>query len=228
MSVTVETFTPANTPKPIGPYNHIAKAGNLICMAGLLGLILLQGRFRVLTLNLKQNKFWNHFICARRGADFRQVDTRLVSAARGNLRERIKDGSFRLDFFFRINAVTIELPPLRQRIVDLPMLIGYFFELHSKALRQTPKPLSREMMRTMERYAWPGNIRELENMVRNYVLIGSEDALVSEMVPAAQARLTTEIDLTNPISLKVITRTATQDLEREIIVRVLQANGWNR
>ena len=166
---------------------------------------------------------------ARVGAqDSRQVDTRLVSAARGNLRERIDDGSFRLDFFFRINAVTFDLPPLRQRIVDLPLLIGYFFELHSKALRQTPKPLSREMMRTMERYSWPGNIRELENLVRNYVLIGSEDALISEMVPASQARLTTEIDLTNPISLKEITRTATQGLEREIILRVLQANGWNR
>jgi two-component system response regulator AtoC len=166
---------------------------------------------------------------ARVGAqDSRQVDTRLVSAARDNLRERIDDGSFRLDFFFRINAVTIELPPLRQRIVDLPMLIGYFYEVHSKALRQTPKPLSREMMRTMERYSWPGNIRELENMVRNYVLIGSEEALISEMVPASQARLTTEIDLANPISLKEITRAATQDLEREIILRVLQANGWNR
>jgi two-component system response regulator AtoC len=166
---------------------------------------------------------------ARVGAqDSRQVDTRLVTAARGNLRERIDDGSFRLDFFFRINAVTIELPPLRQRIVDLPMLIGYFYEVHSKALRQTPKPLSREMMRTMERYSWPGNIRELENMVRNYVLIGSEEALISEMVPASQARLTTEIDLANPISLKEITRAATQDLEREIILRVLQANGWNR
>jgi two-component system response regulator AtoC len=108
------------------------------------------------------------------------------------------------------------------------MLIGYFFEVHSKALRQTPKPLSRELMRMMERYHWPGNIRQLENMIRNYVLIGSEDALLSEMVPAAQARLTTEIDLANPISLKEITRAATQDLEREIILRVLQANGWNR
>ena len=166
---------------------------------------------------------------ARVGAqDSRQVDTRLVTAARDNLRERIDQGSFRLDFFFRINAVTIELPPLRQRIVNLPMLIGYFYEVHSKALRQTPKPLSREMMRTMERYSWPGNIRELENMVRNYVLIGSEEALISEMVPASQARLTTEIDLANPISLKEITRAATQDLEREIILRVLQANGWNR
>ena len=122
------------------------------------------------------------------------MNTRLVSAARGNLRDRIDDGSFRLDLFFRINAVTIDLPPLRQRIVDLPMLIEYFFEIHSKALRQTPKPLSREMMRMMEHHSWPGNIRELENMVRNYVLIGSEDVLVSEMVPGAPARLTTEID----------------------------------
>ncbi|MGH9560987.1 MAG: sigma 54-interacting transcriptional regulator [Terracidiphilus sp.] len=166
---------------------------------------------------------------ARVGAqDSRQVDTRLVSAARGNLRERVDDGSFRLDLFFRINAVTIDLPPLRQRIVDLPMLVDYFFEIHSKALRQTPKPLSREMMRMMEHHSWPGNIRELENMVRNYVLIGSEDVLASEMAPGAPARLTTEIDLTNPVSLKEITRAATQDLEREIILRVLQANGWNR
>lgn len=160
--------------------------------------------------------------------DSRQVNTRLVSAARGNLRERIDDGSFRLDLFYRINAVTIDLPPLRQRIDDLPMLVGYFFEIHSKALRQTPKPLSRELMRMMEHYSWPGNIRELENMVRNYVLIGSEDVLVSEMTPAAPTRLTTEIDLASPVSLKEITRAATQDLEREIILRVLQAHGWNR
>ncbi|MGC9224428.1 MAG: sigma-54 interaction domain-containing protein [Terracidiphilus sp.] len=160
--------------------------------------------------------------------DTRQVDTRLVTAARGDLREQVDAGSFRLDLYYRINAVTIELPPLRQRIVDLPMLVDYFFAMHAKELQQTPKPLSREMMRIMERYHWPGNIRQLENMVRNYVLIGSEDALMSEMVPSAQARLTTEIDLTTPISLKAITRAATQDLEREIILRVLQANGWNR
>jgi two-component system response regulator AtoC len=158
----------------------------------------------------------------------RQVDTRLVTAARGDLSEQVDAGSFRLDLYYRINAVTIELPPLRQRIVDLPMLVDYFFAAHAKELRQTPKPLSREMMRIMERYHWPGNIRQLENMVRNYVLIGSEDVLVSEMVPSAQARLTTEIDLAAPISLKAITRAATQDLEREIILRVLQANGWNR
>ncbi len=160
--------------------------------------------------------------------DSRQVNTRLVTAARGDLRLQVDEGTFRLDFFFRINAVTIDLPALRQRAGDLPMLVAYFFEVHSKALRQNVKPLSREMMRVMERYHWPGNIRQLENMVRNYVLIGSEDSLIAEMAPSAHARLTTEIDLAAPVSLKEITRAATQDLEREIILRVLQANGWNR
>ena len=158
----------------------------------------------------------------------RQVDTRLISAVRGNLRQQTEEGSFRLDLFFRINGVTIELPPLRQRTVDLPILIDYFFAVYAELLYQDPKPLSRDLLRLMEQYHWPGNIRQLENMIRSYVLIGDEEALVSEMAPSAHARMTTEIDLANPVSLKEITRAATQDLEREIILRVLQANGWNR
>ena len=75
----------------------------------------------------------------------RKVNTRLICTANGNLRQRTEDGSFRLDFFFRINAVTIDLPPLRQRAADLPMLIDYFLHLHSKAYRVEPKPLSREI-----------------------------------------------------------------------------------
>ncbi len=162
------------------------------------------------------------------GHESRSVNTRLISAARGDLRQQTNEGSFRLDFFFRINAVTIELPTLRQRIVDLPELIDYFFEMHSRAFRASPKPLSRELVRMMERYDWPGNIRQLENMIRSYILIGSEEILASELVPAAGSKLATEIDLTNPVSLKEITRAATQDLERQIILKVLQANGWSR
>ena len=158
----------------------------------------------------------------------RSVNTRIISAARGDLRQQTSEGTFRLDFFFRINAVTIELPSLRQRIVDLPRLIDYFFDVHSKAFHSSPKPLSREMVRMMERYDWPGNIRQLENMIRSYILIGNEEILASELVPAASSSLTTEIDLAKPISLKEITRAATQDLERQIIMKVLQANGWSR
>jgi two-component system response regulator AtoC len=156
------------------------------------------------------------------------VNTRLVCAANGNLQQRTEDGSFRVDLFFRINAVTIDLPPLRQRAADLPILIGYFLDRYSKAYGHKPKPLSRELMSRMQRYSWPGNIRQLENMIRSYVLIGNEEDLAAELAQAAPAGIVPEIDLANPVSLKEITKVATRTLEREIILKVLQANGWNR
>jgi two-component system response regulator AtoC len=165
------------------------------------------------------------------GQESRKVNLRLVSAASQDLRQKTENGSFRLDFFFRINAITIDLPPLRQRIADLPALIDYFQKRHAKVFHRIPKPLSRETMRQMQRYEWPGNIRQLENMIRSYILIGSEEALAVELVPTRPilpVQLSTEIDLTSPVSLKEITKSATQDLERQIILKVLEANGWNR
>ena len=158
----------------------------------------------------------------------RKVITRLVCAANGNLRQKTEDGSFRLDFFFRINAVTIDLPPLRQRTADLPILIDYFLDRHSKTYGLKPKPLSHEIRSMMQRYNWPGNIRQLENMIRGYVLIGNEEDLAANLAQAAPAGIVHEIDLANPVSLKEITKAATRDIERDIILKVLQANDWNR
>jgi len=163
------------------------------------------------------------------GHDARSISTRLVSAANSDLRNQVEEGTFRLDFLFRINAVTINLPPLRQRIADLPILIDYFIEYYAKVFHHTPELLSRSAVRMMQNYHWPGNIRQLENLIRSYVLIGSEEALVSEMMPEPpRGGITTEIDLSEPVSLKDITRNATHDLERQIILKVLQANSWNR
>jgi two-component system response regulator AtoC len=158
----------------------------------------------------------------------RRVDARLVCAAKENLRHQAEGGNFRLDFFFRINAVTIDLPPLRQRAEDLPILIDYFLNVYSKAYRLDPKPLSREITAMMQRYSWPGNIRQLENMIRSYVLIGDEECLIADLMPATSPGVIPEIDLANPVSLKDITRAARKGLEREIILKVLQANGWSR
>ena len=83
----------------------------------------------------------------------------------------------------------------------------------------------------MQSYSWPGNIRQLENLLRSYVLIGSEEALLAEIMPEADrspSGVIPEIDITEPVPLKSITKRATQDLERQIILKVLQANGWNR
>jgi two-component system response regulator AtoC len=165
------------------------------------------------------------------GQESRRVNTRLVSAASEDLKKQAEEGSFRVDFLFRINAVTIDLPPLRQRTEDLPVLIDFFLDRHSKTFRRNPKPLSRDLRRLMQRYDWPGNIRQLENMIRSYILIGSEEALAADLLPSSpvsSAKLNTEIDLSSPISLKEITKTATQDLERQIILKVLEANGWSR
>jgi two-component system response regulator AtoC len=158
----------------------------------------------------------------------RKVDTRLVCAANGDLRHQTEEGSFRLDLFFRINALTIELPPLRERSEDLPILVDYFLNRYSKAYRLKPKPLSREITSLMQRYNWPGNIRQLENMIRSYVLIGNEETLAAELVSVVPAGIVPEIDLANPVSLKEIGKAAKGRLEREIILKVLQANGWSR
>jgi len=163
------------------------------------------------------------------GHEPRSIATRLVSASNTDLRNQVEDGTFRLDFLFRINAVTINLPPLRQRIADLPVLIDYFIEHYAKIFHTTPELLSKSAVRLMQSYHWPGNIRQLENLIRSYVLIGSEEALVAEMMPEEpRSGITTEIDLSEPVSLKNITKKATQDLERQIILKVLQENSWNR
>jgi two-component system response regulator AtoC len=162
------------------------------------------------------------------GQEPRKVDTRVVCAANRDLRLQTQDGTFRLDLFYRINAVTIELPSLRERTADLPILVEHFLGVYGRAFRCEPKPLSRDIMRLMQSYDWPGNIRQLENLIRSYALIGSEDALGSELLSASSTNVTPQIDLTKSISLKEITRKATQDLERQIILKVLQANGWSR
>ena len=163
------------------------------------------------------------------GHEPRSIATRLVSASNTDLRNQVEDGTFRLDFLFRINAVTINLPPLRQRIADLPVLIDYFIEHYANIFHTTPELLSKSAVRLMQNYHWPGNIRQLENLIRSYVLIGSEEALVAEMMPEEpRSGIVTEIDLSEPVSLKNITKKATQDLERQIILKVLQENSWNR
>jgi two-component system response regulator AtoC len=164
------------------------------------------------------------------GHDTRTIQTRVVSVANRDLRDQVADGSFRLDFLYRINAVTIHMPPLRRRVEDLPQLVDYFIAMHARVFRVNPAPLSRNVMRLMQRYDWPGNIRQLDNLIRSYVLMGSEDALVAELVeeerPASGA--VADVDVSQPVSLKVITKKATLELERQIILKVLKANNWNR
>lgn len=162
------------------------------------------------------------------GSELRRIDARIISAASRDLCTQIQEGSFRLDLLARINAVTIDLPPLRERAVDIPALVGYFIDLYSREFHTTPNPLSSRIRRMLHDFDWPGNIRQLENLIRTYVLIGSEEAVASELVRSTATEPELDIDLAQPFSLKELTKAATRSLERRVIMQALQANGWSR
>src|SRR6185437_8171809 len=152
------------------------------------------------------------------------------TGAHSTKRGRVEEGSFRLDLLYRINAVTINLPPLRHRREDIDPLVRYFTDQNARVFHLSPKPISRSTVQLMERYHWPGNIRQLANLVRSYVLIGDEELLAAELMPQSLSSdsIVADIDLSQPLSLKRITKKATLDLERQIILKVLRTNNWNR
>jgi two-component system, NtrC family, response regulator AtoC len=166
--------------------------------------------------------------CRVGGEGERRINIRLLTATNRDLRTETDSGHFRIDLFHRINAFTIELPPLRQRTTDLPALIDHFLRIYAAKFSQPIMPLSSNTIKLLERHIWPGNIRELENMIRSYVVMGDEEAILDGLVTDKRGRINAEIEFDSSLSLKQITKRAVQDLEYQIILKVLQANDWNR
>jgi two-component system response regulator AtoC len=157
---------------------------------------------------------------------------RVISTSAVDLQGLIDAGRFRIDLLYRINAVKLVLPPLRERSEDISGLIDFFLEKHSReALRSRPL-ISQDVMQMMEGYYWPGNIRQMDNLLRNFVMMGSEEVITRELMDSRNGLTRNwaldQVDVSHPVALKEITRQVTQDLERQIILKVLQANGWNR
>jgi two-component system response regulator HydG len=114
----------------------------------------------------------------------RKVDVRLVAATNRDLRSMVKDGTFREDLLFRLQVVVIDLPPLRDRAGDIPLLIDHFIGELSRQHGRTLRGISPEARTALLRYAWPGNVRELRNVIENMVLLAAGDVLALEDVPA--------------------------------------------
>jgi two-component system response regulator AtoC len=158
----------------------------------------------------------------------RRVEVRVVCATNRQLEHEVEVGRFRQDLFYRINVVNIQMPALRDRAADIPVLVQYFLDLYNEKYNSRARPLSPLLLTQLQRYHWPGNIRELENLMRRYTILGTEEAITSELVPRRQEMFDDDIPIDGPISLKKVTRQAVLDLERKIILKVLQANHWNR
>src|SRR5712675_3334455 len=132
----------------------------------------------------------------------KKVEVRVVCATNRKLEQEIENGTFRSDLFYRINVVNLHLPPLRERAADIPELVNYFLEYHNHKYNCRAKPLSGELMATLKEYRWPGNIRELENLVKRYVILGNEEVIASDLVAHQQEFPTLDLNFDGPIALK--------------------------
>src|SRR5437762_5547703 len=158
----------------------------------------------------------------------KKVEVRVVCATNRRLEEEIETGTFRQDLFYRINVVNLHLPPLRERRGDIQDLATYFLEYYNRKYNCRARALSSDLMSALQKYHWPGNIRELENLIKRYVILGNEEVISSDLVVREQEFFNPDINLDGPISLKKLTRQATRELERKVILKVLQAHHWNR
>jgi two-component system response regulator AtoC len=158
----------------------------------------------------------------------KKVEVRVVCATNRKLEQEIENGTFRADLFYRINVVNLHMPALRERAADIPDLVAYFLEYHNRKYNCRARPLSNELMTALRKYHWPGNIRELENLIKRYVILGNEDVISSDLAPRETDLFNTDIPIDGNISLKKLTRQAVRELERKVILKVLQMHHWNR
>ena len=141
-----------------------------------------------------------------------RIDTRIIAATHRNLEERIEGGSFREDLYYRLNVFPIQVPPLRHRVEDIPLLIWRFVGEFSERFGKQIEEISRENMAALQAYSWPGNIRELRNSVER------------AMILAKTARLTIAVPKT--AGAPAMPSTRLEDVEKAHIRSVLESVGW--
>jgi len=171
------------------------------------------------------------------GAGDISVDTRVITTTKDHLEKSMMGGKFREDLFFRINVMSITLPPLRERKEQVLPLSLYFFNLYKKKFGKSSPWLSAETIDVFKKYNWPGNIRELENMIKRIILFGERVATRSLI----QSQNNDEIDPSyhdgftpngtkglDFLNLKKIRREATESAEKELMQKTLNETHWNR
>ncbi|MBI4614087.1 MAG: sigma-54-dependent Fis family transcriptional regulator, partial [Planctomycetes bacterium] len=160
------------------------------------------------------------------------VDVRILSATNRNLEQLIKEGAFREDLYYRLKVVTIKLPPLREHVEDIPLLVDYFLkEVALERARATPdkdrpdvpRSLAPETMRAFLSYSWPGNVRELENEVHRLVIMGERD-----FRPGATTSVRRYQGTGFAIPPGLGMEEALALFERDLILGALEEAGWNK
>jgi transcriptional regulator with GAF, ATPase, and Fis domain len=143
-----------------------------------------------------------------------RVDVRLVAASNRDLAQMVEDGEFRSDLYYRLKVFPILVPPLRERVEDIPILVGHFTKHHARQCKRSITSISPETMTALCRYHWPGNIRELENLIERSVILSQGQSLE---VPLGELK---------PAGAKTAVEPTFEDIQRQHIVRVLDECNW--
>jgi DNA-binding NtrC family response regulator len=156
-----------------------------------------------------------------------QVDVRIVAATNVNLQEAVRAGRFREDLFFRLNVITLELPPLRSRRQDIPLLVAHFLKFYAEENGMEPRSLSPDSLRILMDYEWPGNVRELENAMERGVVLSTSRSITPDLLPSQltgnsySAALLEQRPDTSLFDLM-------EEIERRIISDRLERCHWNQ
>jgi DNA-binding NtrC family response regulator len=156
-----------------------------------------------------------------------QVDVRIIAATNVDLRQQVKEGRFREDLFYRLNVITIDLPQLRQRKNDIPLLAEHFAQKFAEDNGKPPLHISTEALRPLMDYDWPGNVRELENVIERAVVLANGSSLTIDLLPDNLVGRGAKLALMEhrpDASLFDIM----EDCERRIITDMLEKCGWNQ
>lgn len=156
-----------------------------------------------------------------------QVDVRIIAATNVNLQQAVKEGRFREDLFYRLNVITVELPPLRQRRTDIPLLAAHYVQHYSEENGLPSREIAPETLRVMMDYEWPGNVRELENAMERAVVLSRNVQIGPDLLPQqlrGQTYSTALLEENSQASLFDVM----EDIERRIISDRLERCNWNQ
>lgn len=152
------------------------------------------------------------------GSETISSDFRVIAATNENLEELVKEGKFREDLYYRLNVFTIHIPPLRERIEDIPLLANYFLKKFTTSMNKKISGISDEAMRFMLKYKWPGNVRELENAIERAVVVCRNDKIQLEDLP---------FKISNNSLYSEVEDKSLSEVEKRHISLVLKENNWN-
>jgi transcriptional regulator with PAS, ATPase and Fis domain len=156
-----------------------------------------------------------------------QVDVRIIAATNVDLKQAVREGKFREDLFYRLNVIAIELPPLRSRREDIPLLSAHFLKRYSDENGLPLRTLTPDAMRALVDYEWPGNVRELENVIERGVVLSSGTSIGVDLLPGhltGSSYSSSLLEHSPDASLFDIM----EDIERRIIVDKLERSNWNQ